>query len=779
MNRFDMMLRKICLFLGIGLFTGVNAIGQNAINTWKGYLNYSRTIDIDRLGNDVYLAAENAVFIYHQDDNSFDLLDGVSGLSDVGISLVRINQEKGLVIIGYQNGNIDLIQGNNITNYAEIKNSAVVGDKAIRHVTFEGNTAYISTGVGILNFDLVRFEIKDTYNVNPEGATSTYETTIINDTLFAATNEGLYAGSLDQDLTIFSNWHQDLSIPDPFGEVVHCASFEGDLYISLPDATPFGLYKREGGGLWNNVLELNGIKSLRSEFGYLTATSGWSSKVWSSDGSETSFGSYGAVQPFARGIIVDESGNILISDNRSGLVKRYDENTYEFIHPDGPATNSAFDIDFKKGVLWVASGSPQRPGTWNNAFKTEGFYNLNKGSWFNFTRESHPQIFEDAFSDVCKVYIDPDDANKAYVGSYFSGCYEVVNNEITEWYRDDNSSLMEDPNYNRNDGEPWLAVAGFVKDDDNNLWVTNANSSHPLSVRYDEGGWEHFDMNGVLGSNKAVLDVIIDGSGYLWMIVNRSGLAVMNPNLENEGEMEFSKLSASIGSGGLAANEVFSISTDLDGELWVGTSNGVSVFYSPFDIFSERPSDARQILVEEDGVFQYLLEGQAVSSIAIDGANRKWIGTFGSGVFLMSEDGTEQIQRFTTSNSPLISNVVNDIVIDPSNGEVFMATDEGIVSFVSDATNGQLANNCSTVYPNPVRENYSGPISITGLMRDSEVRITDAGGNLVNRMISNGGTAIWDGRNTDGIRVATGVYFALVVDAESDSKCVSKILVVK
>lgn len=779
MNRFDMMLQKYYLFLGIGLLVGLNTFSQSAVNTWKSYLNYSNAIDLDKLGNDVYVAADNTVFIYHQDDNSFDLLDGISGLSDVGISLIRINQELGIALIGYENGNIDIIDGHTITNYSEIKNSAVVGDKAIRHVTFTENTAYLSTGVGILNFDLERLEIKDTYNVTSEGATSAYETAILNDTLFVATSEGLYAGSLAQDLTIFSNWNQDLTIPDPFGEVTHCANFEGDLFISLPDALPAGLYKREENGMWNNILEISGIKSLRSEFGYLSTTTGWFSKVWSADGSETSFGNYGPTSASARGIIVDESGTILIADNRSGLVKRYSENSYEFIYPDGPGTNSAFDIDFKKGVLWVASGSPRRPGTWSNTFKPGGFYNLKNGSWFNFTTASHPRISEDVFIDVCKVYIDPDDENKAYVGSLFSGAYEVINNEIVEWYRNDNSSLSDFTNYERSDGEPWIGVTGFVKDDDKNLWVSNLNANEPLSMRNAEGVWESFDMNGVLGGNRQVLDIITDQNGYLWIIVNGSGgLAVVNPKAGNGG-MEYARLTASIGSGGLASNEVYAINTDLDGELWVGTSNGISVFYSPFDIFSDQPSDSRQILVEQDGNFQYLLEGQSVSSIAIDGANRKWIGTFGSGVFLMSEDGTEEIRRFTTSNSPLISNVVNDIVIDQNTGEVFMATNEGIVSFMSDASEGQLENNCSSVYPNPVRENYNGPISITGLMRDSEVRISDAGGNLVYEMISNGGTAIWDGRNIDGVRVATGVYFALVADAESGSKCVSKILVVK
>ncbi len=250
-------------------------------------------------------------------------------------------------------------------------------------------------------------------------------------------------------------------------------------------------------------------------------------------------------------------------------------------------------------------------------------------------------------------------------------------------------------------------------------------------------------------------------------------------NLDDDSDDRTRLMRAQLGAGDLPSDEVLCIEEDLDGEIWVGTDAGIAVFYSPFDALEENFSDARKILVEQDGVFQFLLEGQLVSAIAVDGANRKWLGTVDAGLFLMSEDGTEEIARFTTENSPLLSNNIRDIEIDPKTGEVFIATQEGIVSYISDATAGNGTNECTKVYPNPVRENYSGPISITGLKRDSEVRVTDVRGNLIFKSVSNGGTAIWDGTNTNGARVATGVYFALSSDTEGESTCVSKILVIK
>jgi hypothetical protein len=145
----------------------------------------------------------------------------------------------------------------------------------------------------------------------------------------------------------------------------------------------------------------------------------------------------------------------------------------------------------------------------------------------------------------------------------------------------------------------------------------------------------------------------------------------------------------------------------------------------------------------------------------------------------MSADGTEEIHRFTTANSPLLSDIINDVAVNSETGEVYIATEEGVMIYTSDATEGQFENSCTTVFPNPVRETYDGPISIRGLMRDTEVRITDLRGNLVASIVSAGGTAVWDGKNRNNERVSTGVYFALSSDEEGSSTCVSKILVIK
>ena len=220
-----------------------------------------------------------------------------------------------------------------------------------------------------------------------------------------------------------------------------------------------------------------------------------------------------------------------------------------------------------------------------------------------------------------------------------------------------------------------------------------------------------------------------------------------------------------------------SIAQDLDGELWLGSNEGIGVIYSPENVFETGASyDAQRILVEVGGYTQYLLESESVTAIAVDGANRKWIGTERAGVFLLSPDGTEEILHFTSENSPLYSDFIIDIEINGETGEVFFGTQGGIISYKSTATNPNPTNTDVVAYPNPVREGYSGTIAIKGLVGNADVKITDISGTLIYSTRAEGGQAVWDGRNFDGRKAQTGVYLIFSGDDEGKENLVTKIL---
>jgi hypothetical protein len=226
-------------------------------------------------------------------------------------------------------------------------------------------------------------------------------------------------------------------------------------------------------------------------------------------------------------------------------------------------------------------------------------------------------------------------------------------------------------------------------------------------------------------------------------------------------------------------NEIYSIAEDRKGNIWLGSNKGILVYYSPSRVFSGEDFYAQQIIVPRNdgsGLGDPLLGTESVTTIEVDGANRKWIGTRSGGVFLVSEDGLEQIHSFNTDNSPLLSNSITDIAINPTSGEVYFATDNGIISFISDATEPNDLFRDVYVFPNPVREDYFGDVIISGLMENSFVKITDLNGNLVFETTSLGGQALWNGQNLRGERVATGVYLVFCSSEDGLNTHVTKLL---
>jgi ligand-binding sensor domain-containing protein len=278
---------------------------------------------------------------------------------------------------------------------------------------------------------------------------------------------------------------------------------------------------------------------------------------------------------------------------------------------------------------------------------------------------------------------------------------------------------------------------------------------------------------------------MIDHQGQKWIQMRYTNLnpySVLvftdNGTPDNPGDDQYKKLNSTVGNGNIPGNIVFAMATDRNGEVWVGTEKGVAVFYSPENIFSGKNFDAQRILVEQGGYVQYLLENETVTAIAIDGANRKWIGTDRGGVYLFSEDGTKQIYHFTQETSPLLSNRVTSIALNNITGEVYFATDNGVISFKSTATEGGDTFGDVYAYPNPVRADYEGYIAIKGLVNNAQVRITDISGLLIYSTKAEGGQAVWDGKNFDGRRARTGVYLVFAATEDGSEKIVTKILIV-
>ena len=324
----------------------------------------------------------------------------------------------------------------------------------------------------------------------------------------------------------------------------------------------------------------------------------------------------------------------------------------------------------------------------------------------------------------------------------------------------------------------YVRIGGMAFDSENNLWVTNSLVGKPLSVFKTDGSWESFELDGIQSSND-IGNIVITENDDLWMIIPRGNdLFVRKADGSDERHLQvvsyFNNGSNEIFN---RMNDSYAIAVDLEGAVWVGTSGGVAVYYDPGKIWENDPFYASQPGLDlDDGIYHPLLESEMVTAIAVDGANRKWIGTKNSGVFLISEDGQQEIENFNESNSPLLSGSVSSIAVNDKTGEVFFGTPEGIISYRGTATAGHGDYADVYAFPNPVRPDYDGDIVITGLVEDTDIKITDISGNLVHQTTSLGGQATWNGKNLNGNRVSTGVYMVFGNDKKGEKTFTTKIL---
>ncbi len=396
------------------------------------------------------------------------------------------------------------------------------------------------------------------------------------------------------------------------------------------------------------------------------------------------------------------------------------------------------------------------------------------GEWTVINRWTVPLLEQEgAILDYYKLAINPDN-DKVYYGTFWGGLVEQDGDTFTV-YNETNSSLQ-----GAEGDELRERISGLDFDAEGNLWMNNHSAPNPISVFTKDGEWKSF----AVPSARGLRHLEIDRNGYLWSTIDGTGQGVLvfdyGGTIEDTSDDRYRIISSSDTE--LPDNNVLSIATDLEGDVWLGTLNGV-VFVGCGSSIFEGECGVSRVIIEEnafDDDNEYLLKGEEVNAIAIDGANRKWFGT-SNGVFVQSENGKDQIAFFDSSNSPLFDNNIIDIAMNDETGEVFFCTNKGVLSYKSDATKGGVVNSSSVIaYPNPVRPEYNGPIAIKGLAENADVKVTDVTGQLIYETKALGGQAIWDGRDYNGRRASTGVYlvFSTSNSLEAPDAIVTKILFV-
>ncbi len=769
------------LFFSFLVLGNISAQGIG-IGQWQTHLTYQKVIDVAEGSSLIYAATPYSLFTYNPDDNRVAPFDKVKGLNDVGISKIAYSKQNHILLVAYTDANIDLINDNGeVTNIPDIFNKEMLGVKTINNIFFLDHFAYLSCSFGIVVLDVARQEIQDTYYIGPNGKALDVMDVTANDTaFFAATKSGLYVANRKAgNLADFHFWHRINDIANPGEAFNQVCAFDNRIYANYYAGGWDGdtLYVFDG-KQWKDFLPGNHERhhEINVEEDVMFVVNRYSVKAYDTSGKEILF--IGPVQgesiePLAAGGNVNQA--VWVATTRHGLLKVTPGGTGEFIKPDGPGSQNVFALDAAGDNIWVVPGGYH--SDWSKAYIHDGIFAYADGQWTNYDNSNTPAL--DSISDMVSVKADPENPGTAYVGTWQDGILKFEGGHLTKIYTPANSTLgpwLKDPRY--------VNISGMYYDDQHDLWVANTGARNILSVLKNDGNWKSFYLGNSL-SGIDVASLMVDAYNQIWIRKRNNGMLIVysfNNTIDDASDDRVKVLNSSRGNGDIPGSTVYSMANDRNGAVWVGTDKGVAVFYSPDEIFNSGSDfDAQQILVPRNdgsGLADLLLVTETVTAIAVDGANQKWIGTKRAGVFLLSPDGLKQIHHFTAENSPLLSDAITGITID-ADGEVFIGTDKGLISYRGTATTGHKANTDVYAFPNPVRPDYAGPIAIKGLVTDASVKITDSYGNLVFETTAQGGQAIWNGKNFDGHRVASGVYLVFITNNDGSQSMVTKILIIR
>jgi ligand-binding sensor domain-containing protein len=768
---------QLLLFLLPGILSAQSGIGQ-----WRTHLPYDEVIDVAVTPGLIYAATPYSLFTYRLKDDKISIFDKVKGLNDLGINKIGYDKKSGQLLVAYSNANIDLIDDKeNVTNVPDIFNKYMLGVKTINNIFFKDDFAYLSCSFGIVVLDMKKHEIKDTYYIGPDGSALNVLDMTANDTaLFAATAKGIYYSDIHaSNPADYRQWHLETRLPVPQQTYNLITDFDGKIYANYTSGNWDGdtLYVFDG-HRWKYFLPTNHSHhfQLNTEGNTLLLVNRYWVEGFDASGKSVFYvnkANVNGIQPLAaRG---DVKNDVWIGTKSKGLLKTQSlNNNQELIQPNGPESVHVFGLDSRGENVWVVPGG-YHPD-WSKAYIHDGVFSFRDGQWMTLDNTNTPAF--DTISDPVCVKIDPANPQTVYVGTFQDGVMKFENQKLTKIYSRNNSSL-----------QPWTAnpalvlVSGLDFDDNHNLWVANSGAPQLLSVLKADGTWKSFH----LGPNLSSIDVgglMVDKNNDIWIKKRNNGMVIVynyNGTVDDPSDDRVKVLNSSRGNGNIQGSTVYSFATDNNGQVWVGTDKGINVFYSPENIFEPGADfDAQQILVPRNdgtGLADILLVTETVTAIAVDGGNRKWVGTQRAGIFLFSPDGLKEIHHFTTENSPLLSNHITGITID-KNGEVFIGTDKGLISYRGTATPGNDTYSEVYAYPNPVRENYTGLIAIKGLVTNASVKITDSYGNLVYETKAEGGQAVWDGYTFNHVHVSTGVYLVFVTNSDGTESMVTKILVI-
>ena len=758
-------------------------------SNWNTYFSYNLISSIDNGESVIYFASYNSIFSYDISSNQIEKFDTLNELSGDEISAFYYSEINNNIVIGYSSGFLQIIDlnSNSIINIYDILNKPTIppNKKTINDFFQSGDQLLISTGYGVSIYNLNGYEFGDTYYIGDFATQINVTSTVIHENFIYASSPdlGILRANINSNLIDFNNWQTIY-----FGDIQELF-YDGENIFFYTDNSIMRINDEEITSILTLENQIININSSDSKFIIITVekcliyNDQLTQLVYEIDSETYSSG-------FNEGIIKDNY--IYIATNEKGvLIINNNSGDFSYLKPDGPLENDIFSVETLNNKTWVSYGNyTEYFNPYPLKFSGLSNYDENLNSWFNISKDSIPE----SAVNLNNISINPFNNDNVFISSFEGGILEIEDLNIIEFYDNNNSGLeslsINDPLYES------VRISDLEFDQNGVLWILNSRIDSPLkSFNLDNNSWNSYDFTEIINDGfqdeLGFNDIEVDDYGNKWIAGLRSGLIGFN----NESGTNQLRKVFSQDQSNMPSSYVKSIAVDNNNHLWIGTIQGLRVLYNTSNFFDTSVVTTQQIVILEDGIPRELLEQQYISDIEVDGANNKWVATIGSGVFYFSPNGQQTIHHFTKENSPLPSNNINDISINYSNGKVYFATDNGLVSYNTGSTSSSENFSNTYVYPNPVRPEFNTEfekVKITGLTQNVNIKITDIEGNLVAEAQSNinsryrnfnleidGGTAFWNGKNLRNRLVSSGVYIIMLSDLDSYETKVLKLMIVR